>query len=304
MTAKTKAGIKKNVVGYLYIMPVLLGILIFTVLPVLYALISSFFKTPLKPFSLTEWGEFVGFENYIQNFTTFAYRYYFLRSLKVTFIYAAINIPLTMVLGFALALLLNKKMRGMKFFRTLYYLPVLIPAVCGGMVWNRMTNVHQGILNGMLSRIGLPTLSWFSKAETSMASFIFVGLFQLGGNMILWLAQLKNVPASLYESARLDGAGKLRQVFAVTIPVCSPMILYNVIISVIGVMQTYAQVVTLTGGAGEAYSLLFYVMNIYRYNVTEFGYACALSFILFLIIAALTAVVMKTSKWVYYGEEA
>ena len=138
-----------------------------------------------------------------------------------------------------------------------------------------------------------------------MPSFIFVNMFTLGGSMILWLAQLKNVPKSLYESARLDGAGRFRQLISITIPICTPMILYNVIMSIIGVMQTYSQVLTLTGplNSGVDDSLLFYVFNIYDNRVSHFGYACALSFILFAIIGALTAVVMKTSKWVYYTEE-
>ena len=303
MTARKKANIRKNVEGYLYIMPVLLGILIFTALPVLYAFISSFFETARKPFSLTDWGTFVGFQNYIQSFTRPSYWERFSASVKVTFVYAIINIPLTLVLSFALALLLNQKLKGMRFFRVLYYLPVLIPTVCSGLLWNKITDVETGFINNFLVNIGLPKLSWFSKAETCMPSLIFVNLFTLGSNMILWLAQLKNVPLPLYESARLDGAGKLRQLFAITIPICTPMILYNVIMSIIGVLQTYAQVITLTGGAGKDLSLLFYVMNIYDYQQSQFGYACALSFILFLIIGLLTMITMKTSKWVYYSEE-
>ena len=303
MTAKKKALIKKNVEGYLYISPVLIGILIFTLVPVLYAFVTSFFETVRKPFSLTDWGTFVGLDNYIQLFTRPRYRSLFFQSLEVTFLYALINIPLTLVLGFALALLLNQNLKGMRFFRVLYYLPCLIPTVCSGLLWNRITDTNTGLINNVLESMGLSGLPWFSTAESCMPSFIFVGLFTLGSSMILWLAQLKNVPVALYESARLDGAGRFRQLWSVTIPFCTPMILYNVIMSIIGVMQTYSQVITLTGGAGKDYSLLFYVINIYNYQQSEFGYACALSFVLFLIIGVLTMITMKTSKWVYYGEE-
>lgn len=303
MTAKKKALIKKNVEGYLYISPVLIGILIFTLVPVLYAFVTSFFETVRKPFSLTDWGTFVGLDNYIQMFTRPRYRSLFFQSLEVTFLYALINIPLTLVLGFALALLLNQNLKGMRFFRVLYYLPCLIPTVCSGLLWNRITDTNTGLINNVLESMGLSGLPWFSTAESGMPSFIFVGLFTLGSSMILWLAQLKNVPVALYESARLDGAGRFRQLWSVTIPFCTPMILYNVIMSIIGVMQTYSQVITLTGGAGKDYSLLFYVINIYNYQQSEFGYACALSFVLFLIIGVLTMITMKTSKWVYYGEE-
>ena len=303
MTAKKKALIKKNVEGYLYISPVLIGILIFTLVPVLYAFVTSFFETVRKPFSLTDWGTFVGLDNYIQMFTRPRYRSLFFQSLEVTFLYALINIPLTLVLGFGLALLLNQNLKGMRFFRVLYYLPCLIPTVCSGLLWNRITDTNTGLINNVLESMGLSGLPWFSTAESCMPSFIFVGLFTLGSSMILWLAQLKNVPVALYESARLDGAGRFRQLWSVTIPFCTPMILYNVIMSIIGVMQTYSQVITLTGGAGKDYSLLFYVINIYNYQQSEFGYACALSFVLFLIIGVLTMITMKTSKWVYYGEE-
>ena len=171
------------------------------------------------------------------------------------------------------------------------------------MLWSRITDPNYGVVNGLLEGMGLPEMQWFQSESTAMPSLIFVSLFGLGGNMILWLAQLKNVPKAVYESALLDGAGKARRLFFITIPLCTPMILYNTVMGIIGVMQTYAQVVTLTGGAGPNYSLYFFVMNIYDNRVSEFGYSCALSFILFAIIGALTFVTMRTSKWVYYGEE-
>ncbi len=297
-----KRKIRENLVGYLYIMPVILGVLIFTAFPVVYAFIESFFETRLMPLG-ESLGEFVWFDNYIKNFTNSFYRRQFFQSLGVTFLYAVTYIPLSLVLSFLLAVLLNQDIKGMKFFRVLYYLPVLIPAVCSGMLWNRITDPEYGIINKALENIGLGGLPWFTTAASSMPSFIFINLFTLGGSMILWLAQLKNVPKTLYESARLDGAGKFRQLISITIPVCTPMILYNFIMSVIGVMQTYSQVITLTGNSGVDNSLLFYVFNIYGNRVSHFGYACALSFILFGIIGVLTAVTMKTSKWVYYTEE-
>lgn len=303
ITARTKRKIVQNIVGYLYVAPVILGVLFFTLTPVLYAFINSFFETPLRPFSLTEWGTFVGLKNYYQNFINYYYRTRFFTSLGVTFLYAVTYIPLSLVFSFLLALLLNRKLPGMRFYRVLYYLPVLIPAVCSGLLWNRITDPNWGIINKLLEPIGLGNWQWFEAQNTSMASFVFVNMFTIGGSMILWLAQLKNVPAELYESARLDGAGKVRQLLSITIPICSPMILYNVIMSIIGVMQTYAQVITLVGGPGPGNSLFFYVMNIYDNRVSAFGYTCAISFILFAIIGALTAIVMKTSKWVYYTEE-
>ncbi|MCI8458779.1 MAG: sugar ABC transporter permease [Clostridia bacterium] len=293
---------KEEVQGWLCILPVVLGILIFTLVPVLYAFITSFFETGIKVFSLTDWGTFVGLKNYTQNFTVYAYREQFWQSMKVTFVYALINIPLQMVLGFLLAVFLNREARGIKAIRALFYLPVLIPPVCSGVLWNQLTGEY-GAINGILAKVGITGWAWFDQASTSMPSFIFINLFQIGGSMILWLAQLKNVPKSMYESAQLDGASKLRQLLVITVPMVTPMILYNLIMSLIGTLQTYDTVATLVDNGGKQNSLLFYMVFIYGNRINKFGYTCALSFILFFITAILSCVVMKSSKWVYYGEE-
>ena len=293
---------KEEVQGWLCILPVVLGILIFTLVPVLYAFITSFFETGIKVFSLTDWGTFVGLKNYTQNFTVYAYREQFWQSMKVTFVYALINIPLQMVLGFLLAVFLNREARGIKAIRALFYLPVLIPPVCSGVLWNQLTGEY-GAINGILAKVGITGWAWFDQASTSMPSFIFINLFQIGGSMILWLGQLKNVPKSMYESAQLDGASKLRQLLVITVPMVTPMILYNLIMSLIGTLQTYDTVATLVDNGGKQNSLLFYMVFIYGNRINKFGYTCALSFILFFITAILSCVVMKSSKWVYYGEE-
>ncbi len=294
---------KEEVQGWLCIMPVVLGILIFTLIPIVYAFITSFFRTTLKPFSWSDWGTFVGLKNYTQNFTVASYSRDFWQAMKVTFVYALINIPLQMVLGFLLALLLNREIRGMKAIRALFYLPCLIPAVCNGLLWNQLTNPNWGVINSLLGKVGIPGWSWFNKASSSMPALIVVMLFQLGGSMILWLAQLKNIPRAYYESAEIDGASKLRQLFVITVPMCTPMILYNLMMSLIGTLQTYDMIATLVDNGGVNNSLLFYVVYIYGQRMGNFGYASALSFILFFITAAISIVVMKTSKWVYYPEE-
>lgn len=294
---------KDEVVGWLFILPVVLGVLIFTATPLVYAFIESFFETPLREFSFTEWGTFVGLKNYYRNFTTYAYSSRFWQSLKVTAVYAVINVPLQLALSFLLALLLNREMRGMKFIRALFYLPVLIPPVCSGILWNQLTDVNYGVMNSILTAIGIEGWGWFNEAASSMPSLIFIGLFNLGGSMILWLAQLKNIPKSLYESARIDGANKFVQVLKITVPMCAPMIIYNLVMSIIATLQTYDLVATLVNMGGVQNSMLFYVVNIYQYRVGQFGYSCALSFILFFITAALSLVVMRFSKNAYYGEE-
>lgn len=298
-----KINWKDEITGWLFILPVVLGILIFTLLPVLYAFISSFFETGLKEFSLTDWGTFVGLWNYYSNVTVYAYSSTFWQSMKVTVVYAVINIPLQLALSFLLAVLLNREIKGIRFIRAICYLPVLIPSVCSGMLWSQITNSNYGVLNGILESIGITGWKWFDAAESSMPSLIMIQLFQLGGSMVLWLAQLKNIPRSMYESASLEGAGKARQLLMISIPMCGPMIIYNLIMGIIGALQTYEIVATLVNRGGVNNSMLFYVVNIYMQYVNKFGYACALSFILFFITAALSLLVMKFSKNIYYGEE-
>lgn len=294
---------KDELVGWLFILPVVLGILIFTALPLIYAFVESFFETPLREFSFHKLGKFVGLKNYYKNFTTYAYSRPFWQSLKVTFVYALINVPLQLALSFLLALFLNRKAKGIKFIRALYYLPVLIPPVCSGILWNQLTDVNYGVMNSILKSIGIKNWGWFNEASTSLPSLIFISLFNLGGSMILWLAQLKNIPKSLYESATLDGAGKCTQLVKITIPMCAPMIVYNLVMSIIATLQTYDLVATLVNMGGVQDSMLFYIVNVYMHRTGEFGYTCAISFILFFITAALSMAVMRFSKNIYYGEE-
>ena len=143
--------------------------------------------------------------------------------MEVTFVYALVSIPLQLVLSFLLAVFLNREIKGIKVIRALYYLPILIPPVCNGILWNQITNVNYGVMNNLLHAIGLGGWQWFETAATSLPSLVFISFFNLGGSMILWLAQLKNIPKTLYESADLDGANKFLQLVKITVPMCAPM---------------------------------------------------------------------------------
>ena len=202
----------------------------------------------------------------------------------MTGIYTVITIPLYMALSFLLALLLNSKIRGVGIYRMLIYLPVIIPVTVSGILWRNFTDADFGLANEILTGLGLGRYPFFESAATSMPSLIIMGLWNLGGGMVLWLSSLKNVPGNLYEAAEIDGA------------------------NIIGSLQTFGTVVTLTGGGGgEENSMLFFLMKIYNdaFNISgkTMGLACAESWVLFLIIALLTALVFKTSRWVFYGEE-
>lgn len=290
--------LKESAVAYLFLLPVLLGLAIFTVYPVCASFVYSFFKR----FTFLTPPAGIGFFNYVQIFTADSNFY---KSVGVTFLYTVINVPLMLLLGFMLAIFLNQKVKGIGAFRVLYYLPVVIPASVIGLLWADLFNYNYGIFNQILTSLGLPKCRFFVGENTAMATLIFTNLWTLGGTMVLWLASLKNVPVEQYEAAELDGAGFFRKTFSVTIPNCSPIIFYNLITGIIASLQTFTNVYAITGGsAGVNDCLYFFVMKIYNETFLnhQLGYGAALSWVFFVIIGLLTLLVFKTSKWVYYDD--
>ena len=290
---------KKILTGYAFIAPVVLGVLIFSLYPLISSFVFSFFKVfnGIKP------PQYFGLFNYIQIFHDEDVG----RSLLITFLYSGVTVPATLALSFLLALLLNSKLKGIGAFRVMCYLPVVIPGTVLGILYNDFFDVRFGLANEILRCLGLPEGTFFSSEKTSLITLMFTNLWGLGGGMILWLAALKNVPESLIEAAKIDGAGALVRLTRVTIPMCSPMIFYNLIMGIIGALQTFSNVFIITGGtAGVQQSMLFYSMKIYftAFSSWNMGYASALAWVMFLIIAGLTAIVFSTSKWLFYGEEA
>ena len=295
-----KKAIKKNFIGYIFIAPVLLGIFLFTLAPMLSSLYYSFFD-----FNMLSSPKNFGLQNYIQAFTSRRIAFY--QSLKVTFTATLIGVPISLVGSFSLALFLNRQIKGIRFLRTCYYLPAIIPVVVSSLIWRVSLDYNYGLFNAILNLIGLPSATLFTKASSTMPTYIFLGFFGFGGGMILWIAQLKSIPEFYYEAAELDGAGYFRKLFKITIPMCTPVIFYNLIMGIIGNLQTFSSVYVLTNGtSGIQDSLLFYVMNIYNnaFTYLRMGYASALAWILFVIIGLLTFIVFKTSGLVFYGEDA
>lgn len=289
-------------VGYCFIIPVVLGLLIFNVYPIVDSFILSFFKT----YNGISNPEGFGLFNYMKMFDPVLDNTFY-KSLGVTFLYTIIVVPMSMILSFALAVLLNSKVKGIGIFRVCCYLPVIIPASIMGILWVDFFDVRFGLANEILVSLGLPKSQFFEAASSSMPALIFSSLWGLGGGMILWLASLKNVPQELYEASNIDGANAFTRMFSITIPMCTPIIFYNLVLNIIGSLQTFANVMTMTGGTGGVdQSLYFYAIKIYQTAFAgasyEMGYACALAWFLFLIIAVLTAIAFKTSKWVYYDE--
>ena len=184
----------------------------------------------------------------------------------------------------------------------MYYTPVLIPGVVGGLLWNDITNEYNGIFNIILNAVGLKSYSFYAVSETVLPTLLFMSLFGLGGNMILWIAQIKAIPEQLYEAARIEGAGPLARTLRITVPMCTPMIFYTLIMGVIGSFQIFSGVYVLLTPR-NADGLKFYVVYTYEvFRNSNIGFASALSWILFVIIAAMAFMVFRTSKWVFYGE--
>ena len=302
ITGKSKKrAILDWLTSFAFVLPVVIGILFFTLAPMISSLLYSFTRTFTTVKGMGEW---VGLENYKNIFTV--YWKEIGESLGITFLYTLISLPLNLVLSFALALFLAKDIRGIRVFRVIYYLPVMLPAVVSGILWSSLANSSDtSAFNAILIQLHLPTYSFYDSGDTAMTTFILMGLFNIGGNMILWIAQIKAIPDSMYEVADLEGANGFVRLFRIIIPMCTPMIFYNLIMGIINSLQVFNGVITLNIEPEGKEALDFIVVQIYDfYTSTDLSMACALSWILFVIIAVISGLTFRFNKWVYYGEEA
>ncbi|HWO53701.1 MAG TPA: sugar ABC transporter permease [Paenibacillus cookii] len=283
--------------GYLFILPWFLGLLLFTLGPMVFSLILSFSKWDIITGISSI--EFVG----LDNFKAIFHDELFYQSLKVTFIFALVSVPLYQIVSILIALLLNMRTRGMKLFRLIYFMPSVIPAVAVSMMWIMIFNPEYGILNRALAWFGIEGPAWLQDPSYALGALIVMGIWGVGNTIIIYLSGLQGVPEELYEAAQLDGAGPLRRFASVTVPMISPTIFFNLIMGIIGGFQYFTQAFVMTNG-GPLNSTLFY--NLYLYNKAfvsfEMGYASALSWILFAIILLFTLIVIRSSSmWVYYN---
>lgn len=295
---KCTAREKKNIrLGLLFISPWLIGVISFTLIPLLYAI-----KISLTNFSFLTGSRFIGLENYVTMLTKDPLVW---KSLGITFLYAIFAVPLQLIFGFLLANLLNQKLRGIVIFRTIFYIPCLIVVVSSTLLWKQMLETDFGIINYLLTRIGLGKVSWLGSTGTIIASTVFISIWQSGKMIIINLSGLQAIPTVLYEAADLDGCSKLRQVFHITLPMMSPVLFMNLLIGLIGAFKTFTQIKILTDG-GPSNASLVYMLYIYKTAFVNFnlGYANALSILLFVIVGVLTILVFRSSnKWVFYGGE-
>lgn len=291
---------KKNLEGYLYIMPGLLGIILFTLYPMIQGFVFSFLDVDLLHLSQSH---FVGLANYREIFNGSNLSKTVMLALRNTVVYTAIEVPLSMISSYFLALLISGNNKTNRVFRIIYYIPVVMPAVVNGLVWRNILDNSYGLVNSVLKTV-FGTSFDFMEASHSMGTFVVMSLFSIGGGMIIWLSAFKSIPTTYYEAARVDGASAWARFRHITLPLSTPYIFYNLVMGIIGTLKIFEGPYVLTGGTGgDGDSLLFYVMEIYRVGFEElnFGQAAAISWILFVIILCLTALVFKTSKWVFYG---
>ena len=295
--AKTKKAFSQQTWGYLFALPAILGFLVFTAGPMLYSLYLSFTDVRIGVN-----GNFIGLQNYKQIFTTDPF---FTLSLGVTFKYMLLAVPINIGASFVAALMLNTKgLRGVRVFRTVVYLPGIVPAVANGLLWKWMFNPDFGLLNTILNALNLPTSQWVYQKSTVIPSLAFMQFWGIGSTMIIFLAGLQGVSSSLYEAVDVDGGNFWHKFRHITLPMMTPTIFFNLVMAIINYLQAFYQAFIMTEG-GPSNGSLFYAYHIYRtaFKDNNSGYASALAWILFVIVAVFTVILFKTSNnWVYYAE--
>ncbi len=295
---KMSRRVRRNLAwGLLFISPWIIGFLAFLVYPTLASFYYSF-----TSFSIVQRPEWLGLGNYTK---LLLHDDNFVQSLLNTLYMVVLQIPLAIVLSFLSALLLNMKVRGLAIYRTIYFLPSVVPPIAASLLWVWILNPQQGIINDILKLVGLHAPGWFADPYWSKPAVILMGLWGVGGSTVLFLAALQGVPKGLYEAATLDGANWLHQTLNITIPLVSPVTLFMLITGIIDAFQIFTPVYVVnqgTSGAPQG-SLLFYTLYLFAnaFNYMKMGYASAMAWILFLIIILITIVMLRTSTyWTHY----
>jgi len=295
LQASSGASSRQNIKGYAFISPWILGFIAFLLLPIAMSIYYSFcdFNPLVKSGPL-----FIG----TANFQDLAHDPIFWKALRNTFWYAAIAVPSSLVVSLGLALLLNMRIPGQPVFRTIIFLPSLVPTIASAMLWLWIYNSRYGLLDAMLDRIGITGPGWLTTTEWAMPSLMFMSLWGVGYTVVIFIAGLQDVPRELYESAEIDGASSIRRLWHVTLPLLSPVIFFNLIMAIIGTFQVFATPYAMTQG-GPDRATYFYTYYIFdnAFTNNKMGYACALGLIQLVIILALTGIATWSSKrWVHY----
>ncbi|MCX6048999.1 MAG: sugar ABC transporter permease [Chloroflexi bacterium] len=285
---------KRNLTGYLFFSPWLLGMLLFNIIPIILAIYYS-----LTEYTVLQSPRWIGLGNYREMFMVDEL---FWKALYNTIYFAVFSVPLSLMLALILAMLLNSRVPGQSFFRATFFLPSIVPAVAASVVWAWILHPEYGLVNDMLAKVGIPGPPWLTSEVWSKPAFILMSLWGIGPTAIIFLAGLQDIPQHLYEAAEIDGANVWQRIRNVTLPLLTPTIFFNLVIGMIGAFQVFTQAYIVSAG-GPLWSTLFYVLYLYNQGFQYFkmGYASALAIVLFVIILVLTVIVQLTSRrWVYY----
>ncbi len=294
-TGKSIYKKRDNIAGYVMLAPWMFGFILMWFIPMLISIYYSF-----TDFNLLNDAKLIGFSNYIRIFTQDET---FVQALKVTFIYVLFLVPLRLAFALLVAMLLNKKHKGLGLYRTIYYIPSIIGgSIAVSIVWRQIFG-NQGVVMSLLSAIGIEQkTSLLGNPHTALGVIILMGVWQFGSSMLIFLAALKQIPGALYESAMVDGAKSRTMFFKITLPMLTPTIFFNLILQIVNGFRVFTESYVITDG-GPLNSTLSYVLYLYRRAFTYFdmGYSCALAWILVIIIAVFTVVLFKTqNNWVHY----
>ena len=286
---------RRSINGYLFISPFIFGFLLWFLIPALIALYLTFHR-----WNLISPPQYIGLDNIERLFNDPLLP----QSLKATFIYTIVSVPLGLVVSFLMAILVNNQIRGIGIFRTLFYLPSIIPAVASAALWAWIYNTEFGLMNVLIRGLGGSKIPWLQDGGWAQLALIVMSLWGVGGTMIIFLAGLQGIPDIYYEAAEIDGAGRWRKFRHVTLPLMSPIIFFNFIIGFINSFQVFIAAFLITDG-GPVNATLFLVLYIYRtaFRTLNMGYAAALTWLLFLILIVLSFLVFRYIGTLVYYED-
>ncbi len=292
---RSRGARREGLYGYLFIGLWVLGLLLFGLGPILASGLLSF-----THYDITSPPRFNGLTNY----SYMLHSSLFWQSVKVTVIYTFVSVPLGILAGIILAIMLNANVKGLRILRTAYYLPSVVSGVAVAALWGWIYNPDYGPLNQLLQSVGIQGPQWLESTRWVLPALIIMSLWSVGGSMVIYLAALQQVPSSLYEAARVDGASLLRQHRSITFPMISPVIFFMLVNGIIGSFQVFTQAYIMTNG-GPANASYFFVLYLYNnaFNYFKMGYASALAWALFLFIFVVTALLFWSARfWVYYED--
>lgn len=305
MSQRPQAGLKRlklsaNLIGWGFALPAVLGFVILNLIPML---LSGYYS--LCDYNIISAAKFIGLQNYIDLFTGVDKVFWI--SVRVTLLYSLMTVPANLAFSFAIALLLNRDMVGRAFFRSLFYLPCILPAVASSFVWMLLMNPDFGLFNMLLEWLHLPESQFFWSKESVLPSIVFMGIWGTGSTQVIFLAGLQNIPRVYYEALEIDGGNAWHKFWNVTLPMVSSTLFFNLVMGIINALQVFSQAYIITEG-GPNNSSMFYVFHLWRqaFKYQDMGKASAMAWILFVVVLVATLVVFKTSnKWVYYegGDE-